>query len=105
MSDLFGSVDTGAISDFLRDFVYETDPVVNRQVLERRPDLLEPPLNYLVAPFFEREIEVARESNDLLKLLPILRRQELFLRCQEVGVDRAFEGLAKDDSWPSPSTN
>ena len=98
------SIDVDAIGEFIRDFVLQPDPVVNRQVLERRPELLKPPLNFLVASFFDGQADAARASNDLQTLLPLLRRQALFQRCQEVGVDNAFTELAAGVSWPAQST-
>jgi hypothetical protein len=93
----------GAVNDFLGDFVYQSDPAVNRRLLERRPELLTPPLNVLVVGFLDRAIEEAQASNDLVTLRPLLRRRGLFQRCQEVGVDQAFGELARGVSWPSPS--
>jgi hypothetical protein len=93
----------GAVNDFLGDFVYESDPAVNLRVLQRRPELLMPPLNVLVGGFLDRAIEEAQASNDLVTLRPLIRRQGLFRRCQEVGVDQAFDEYARGVSWPSPS--
>jgi hypothetical protein len=92
------------VNAFYSGFVREPDPVANRHLLEARPDLLELPTSLIVASMFQPEIAAAQAANDLVTLRSLLRRQRLFQRCQEVGIVRAFDELARGVRWPEPSS-
>jgi hypothetical protein len=91
-----------AISAFVFGFVRTPDPAANRRLLEARPDLLRPPLNHIAGSMFQPDIAAAQSANDLVTLTALQRRQRLFQRCQEVGVEQAFDELAKGVRWPAP---
>ena len=92
-----------AVSAFVYGFVRNPDPAANRRLLEARPDLLRPPMSVIGGSVFQPEIAAAQSANDLGALTALLRRQRLFLRCQEVGVDQAFDEFANNVRWPAPS--
>jgi len=90
------------VSAFYESFVLEPDPVANRRFLEARPDLLRPPVSLIIASVLQPKIASAQAANDLVTLRSLLLRERLFQRCQEVGVDQAFDELARGVQWPEP---
>jgi hypothetical protein len=90
---------TEAISAFAAGFVQEADATACRRLLEAHAEMLRPPLAVLVGAMFGPFIERARALNALVSLRDLLLRQALFTRCQEVGIEQAFDELARGVPW------
>ena len=90
---------TELISAFETGFVREADGAACRRLLEAHADMLQPPLAVMVGAMFGPLIERARALNSLVALRDLLLRQALFARCREVGIEQAFDELARSVPW------